>query len=378
MSVSGDGLTLAAGNALIGIRFWDLATARERPETFAGLGDKSSGMNQYRPFVLAPDAKTVLIPGNHRSSGMALWDTTTGAERVLLAAGGDGAAFSPDGKLVVVLHLQEAHLMSTTRPITVHRIQVDSIDAHCAAFSPDGKTLATAGDDRTVHLWETLTGISRGQFAGHEGRVGFVAFSPDRRRLASSGTDQTVLIWDLNTYATPGPSTATDRDELWTELAGADAEKAFRAIVTLALDAEQAVPFLQTRLKLATPVEAKHLARLIADLDSEVFAERQRASAELAKLGERVTPALRAALGGKISPEFRRRLEDLLHATLRAAENQPPTTEQIRQLRSIEILERAGTPAAQKLLKTLAVSAPGARVTEDARAALSRLAQSSP
>ena len=49
------------------------------------------------------------------------------------------------------------------------------------AFSPDGKTLASASDDGTMRLWDAATGESRATLKGHEGRVSAVAFSPTAR-----------------------------------------------------------------------------------------------------------------------------------------------------------------------------------------------------
>jgi WD40 repeat protein len=64
------------------------------------------------------------------------------------------------------------------------------------AFSPDGKTLATAGRDSVVRLCDAKTGQNRVSFRGHERTVVSVAFSPDGKRLASASADRTVRIWD--------------------------------------------------------------------------------------------------------------------------------------------------------------------------------------
>jgi WD40 repeat protein len=70
-------------------------------------------------------------------------------------------------------------------------------DVYCVAFSPDGKTLATASKDGTARLWDRATGQVRAILRGHIGEVNSVAFSPDGRLLATAGDDRTVQLWDM-------------------------------------------------------------------------------------------------------------------------------------------------------------------------------------
>jgi eukaryotic-like serine/threonine-protein kinase len=65
------------------------------------------------------------------------------------------------------------------------------------ARSPDGRTLASGGFDRTVRLWNVESGKTTRLLEGHQNVVTAVAFSPDGRWLASASEDNTVRLWDL-------------------------------------------------------------------------------------------------------------------------------------------------------------------------------------
>ena len=72
---------------------------------------------------------------------------------------------------------------------------VDTV--HSVAFSPNGRLLATAGEDKNVNLWETQGWRNARTFARHTDAINTVAFSPDGEWLASGGVDKTIFIWDV-------------------------------------------------------------------------------------------------------------------------------------------------------------------------------------
>jgi hypothetical protein len=218
-----------------------------------------------------------------------------------------------------------------------------------------------------VSLYETATGREAYRFKGFRGAAGALAFSPDGRRLAVADSDSTVLL--LSVLGTARPPDAARRDELWAALAAEDPGPAFAAMRELGAAPHEAVALLGERLTAPKP-PSEQVAKWIRELDDGSFAVREAASAELAKLGPFAEKALRDARKGGPSPEAKRRLDALLAAL---AEDAPPSPEQLRTLRAVAVLEQLGTPEARGLLDKLAQGAPGALVTEEAKAARERL-----
>ena len=67
-------------------------------------------------------------------------------------------------------------------------------------YNPDGKTLATGSYDKTVRLWDILSGKEIYSLSGHTSSVWSVAFSPDGKTLATGSDDKTVRLCDIGFF----------------------------------------------------------------------------------------------------------------------------------------------------------------------------------
>ncbi len=81
----------------------------------------------------------------------------------------------------------------------LHKLSGHSHAVMHAAFSADGRRLATASLDKTAKVWDVATGEELLTLSGHDDRVIGVAFSPDGKLLATASWDNTAKVWDAAT-----------------------------------------------------------------------------------------------------------------------------------------------------------------------------------
>ncbi|MDB5312168.1 MAG: hypothetical protein JWO38_6370 [Gemmataceae bacterium] len=369
---------------------WDVRTGATRRHERVGWGPEA---------VLTPDGTGVVaIDGSSRAVQLLTVDTGTPRVEFRFAppwpvlTQGDlrhifskRIAVSPDGRFVAVtVTLPDP---KTGRFDTADIFVGDAASgrqlAHLPrkgdvefAFSPDSRLLVTAEGDG-VRLWETATWKVAGTIPPPAGTSAEVrrpwttalAISPHGQLIATGHPDGAILLWDATLGHARRPAGVDEAGRLWADLA-ADATAAYSAAWRLAGSPEAAVRLIRERLKPIEPVPADEIRRLIAKLGADEFEARETAERQLRIYGERATAALREGLKTELTSEQRRRMELLL---VPPAAGPLAGGETLRGVRAVGMLERIGTPEARRVLDVIAGGAAGARLTREAKAALTWL-----
>ena len=197
IAFSPDGSTLAAGCDDGSVKLLDGETA----EQWAVLRGHS---DVVRSLAFSPDGSRLVSSGQDRQ--ILLWDATEGKRIRSLGRSGPNpvqvVAFSPRGDQIAVgevsgspnaIILIDPKTGDIRSRLTGHREGVNAL-----TFSPDGKTLASAGSDRTIKLWNLEDGKDRVTLTDGVGCVRSISFSPSGDWLAYAGSDLTIKLWHLS------------------------------------------------------------------------------------------------------------------------------------------------------------------------------------
>jgi RNA polymerase sigma factor (sigma-70 family) len=329
-AISPDGKVLAfVDNQHAKIQLRDGATGKL-------LKEIEDGGLQVRHLHFTADSQTLVACCADRT--VRIWNSATGAKlrqlgplggarpRPGVAIGRGGidyrTAISRDGKLLASGSSERSLVLYDTLTGTeIRRSEPLAEDLDELVFSPDGRMIACASRRApAIQLIEVATCKVRHTLPGHRGPVSGLNFSEDCRKLISWGDDTTALVWDLtgklDVTRWGQPPDASHLAEFWERLASDDAATAYQAIRTLAGTPAISIPYIRERL---SPVTA---------------------SAE--------------ASATSLTNPF------------------------IRGMRAVEVLELAGTADARASLKSLAGGASAAQLTLAARAALARFQGESP
>ena len=224
LAASPDGTRLAWGGTDGLIRLWDL---KEREVAWSNFVPQGALVNA---MTFSPNGEH-LITGDSNGT-LAFWDSVTSQRVRTLPTELDEIytmALSPDGSVLAYAgksqgrepNLYTRNLQDNT--VRSFRIRQGEVaDVLTIAWSPDGKQLASGGRDRVVHIWDPETGdeietlknrvVDNVMMDTFEGPVRSIAYSPNGKWLATGGDDnqggvrdKTLQVWDTSAWADQPP-----------------------------------------------------------------------------------------------------------------------------------------------------------------------------
>jgi len=137
-------------------------------------------------------------------------------------------------------------------------------------FSPNGQLVAGIVNENVIRVWDSRTATMLTTITGDNGGFRTLAFAPDGKTLATAGSDGTILIWQMpNVKTAPSALAEIKADEwagLWQKLTGSDAEAAGKALHRLAA-ADGVVKWLGDKLALQIPSDESARLRIVELLD---------------------------------------------------------------------------------------------------------------
>ena len=212
---SPDGETLA-GAGERGLRFW-AAKVTNLTGVSEPIATSETAVPNVRGLSYSPDGTELAI-----ACGLGIWmyDPASNVEVALISPSEGGhtdavnaIAYSPDGYTLAsagdygdnTIFLWDAQ--TKTHKFTFYRPHITDSSFYylrSLSFSPDGKMLlSTDGNSKNqVHIWDPINGEYRYSFPGHNGSAQDAVFSPDGKTVASGGDDDLILLWDFEDYPT--------------------------------------------------------------------------------------------------------------------------------------------------------------------------------
>jgi WD40 repeat protein len=360
------------------IRLWNMASGRVK-----GVINASKVARNVTGVLFSPDSRRLVLV--EKDGRLHLWDIRTGMHTrtlrpKLVEAPRDAdkiqplGVFSLEGRRLFVYYGGQLYAWDLAAGREMGPFAATELGDEEHPWQGGRAGLSISGDGRFLARLESglwLYEVASGKVIHRlPGLCTAAAFHPSRLQLAAANeTRLDTLIWDLKALFLSLPCSRPDKPtlhDLWADLAHRDPGRAYRAVSTLA-DTPGMECFLSRHLKPMAPLDRDWCKRQIAELGSDDFATRQKAEMALIPVAEAAANSLRQAHQSAADLEQRQRLQRLLDRLLQVH------PDRVREHRAVFALEMRGTSEARRLLGLIAGGMPGARRTEEARAALRQL-----
>lgn len=342
------------------------ATAGEKPKLLIGTENlhklKATHALPAPALSLAihPEKKSVAVIG--RDGFLRVWDPNGGDKgpelwkaRVARSLRAQ-VAYSPDGSLLAVTSVVRVSVFDAETGAAMANFERQWEDGpySTVAFSPDSRLLiaGTQGTLGSVVIWELATRGLVERFTGGRGSIAHLGLGDDGRTLSTIAADDTALLWDISGRRGKPAPTEKQLKAAWVQLGQTDAEIAWPALETMRAGGDAALPIVLTGI-LEAHLALKKLDRLVKELGSKDFSERENASKVLAGIGAPALPVLKVADEKASDAETRERAGRLIAKIVAAGEKLPDTGlvgEPLRLLRAVAVLEQIPGDGAKERL----------------------------
>jgi WD40 repeat protein len=203
LAFSADGRRLVAGGENKSLRLWDRQTGKlTRDLVAAPLSKDETFRAEVRSVALSRDGRLAAAGTSWRKdSRVRIWDVAAGKVVREIVGGRNccaSLAFSPDSRSIVLSGGYGSRFTIADVATGKERVKIKmelGLKVHAVAFSPDGRTVLTGGDNGVVLLWDAATGRQIREYVGASGNVSAVAYSNDGQRVYAAGYDGKIRTW---------------------------------------------------------------------------------------------------------------------------------------------------------------------------------------
>jgi len=301
-------------------------------------------------MLLTADDRTLITGGLWNDATVRVWDLASGKELATLV---DPAVSVP----------------SVAEPKGGETSAIGGLE-----LSADERFLAVltgSGGASSIGVWDTGSWklVKAFQPAKPRCDAASLALARDGRSVFAAYLDSTILEWDVSGRFGEPIRAAPNReqlDALWRDLAD-QADKGYAAAWQLLDHPAEAVGLIKSKVSPARPVDAAAVKELVRKLGADSFRDREEAAKKLMALGDAALPIIREAVGAILSAEVKERVEKVIAALTAGL-----TPDQLRVRRAIAVLEWSARADADEHLRKLAGGDPSARLTAEAKMAVTR------
>ncbi|MDT8401320.1 MAG: WD40 repeat domain-containing protein [Bacteroidales bacterium] len=113
----------------------------------------------------------------------------------------NSCSFSPDNRLILSAGDDKTVKIWNVKTLTeIKTLKAHDEGVNCCSYSPDGKLIVSGGQDNNLIIWDSLTYKELARLEGHSDIVNALAFSPDGKTIISGSNDGEIKFWDSITF----------------------------------------------------------------------------------------------------------------------------------------------------------------------------------